>query len=315
MEANMPDIAEAVIKKKETKISSWPVKSNYASEAGHPCERYLFYQRTAWDKKEPHDVALQFIFDGGNDIEEQAIREIKEAGYHVVEQQRPFVWKEFQLSGRIDARVQVNGRLVPMEIKGYAHHDWSRLDSINAFLGSKRLWHRNVPAQILLYQMMSEEQWGLIYVKSKSTYMPRTIWVNLYEHLEYIDSILQKLTRVNRAVEQDSCPARIEYDETVCLDCSYFTLCQPGVALGKDAALLVDSELEEALERREELKPLASEYKEVDQYVKKRLKGCEKAILGKFLITGKEITGDRKPSPGGSYTYWRTTIARIPDSH
>lgn len=310
--AAMPDIAAQVIKTKEAKIGNWPHHKNYTFEAGHDCARYLYYERTAWDKKDPHDVALQFIFDGGHYIEEQVLRELKEAGFKVVEMQRPFQWNEFELTGRIDARVQVDGRLVPLEIKGYAHRDWVKLDTIEAFIRSSRLWHRMVPSQLLLYQMMVEEEWGVLYVKSKSTYMPRTIWVNLYEHMEYLDRVLKKLTRVNDAVKHDKVPERVSQELGICPDCDFFTHCKPDVEWAKGAEILTDADLLVALERREELKPLSKEYQEVDKYVKAKLKGTEKAILGDFLVTGKEVSGTRKPSPGGPYSYWRTTIARIP---
>jgi len=307
-----PDIAQAVIKAKEKKISIWPVRYNYASEAGHECERYLYYQRTAWEQKTPHDATLQFIFDGGRYIEEQAFRELKDAGFYIVEQERPFQWKEVEVSGRIDARIQINGRLLPLEIKGLNHHEWESLDSIADMLKSKAPWVRRYPAQLLLYQAMAEEEWGLFYLKSKATYVPKVIWCNLYDHMDYLEKVLQKLERVNDAVRRESPPARIEYNEKICLDCAYFTLCSPDIELGKGAELLHDPELEGLLERREELKPLAKEYEEVDKHVKAKLKGLERGIIGEFVITGKEISGTRKPSPGGPFSYWKTTIARIP---
>lgn len=305
----MPDIAAQVIKHKEKSIEIWPVKNNYASEAGHECERYLFYQRTSWDKKDPHSVTLQFIFDGGKDIERQALRELEDAGFHIVEQARYFQWKDLQLSGKIDARIELNGRLVPLEIKGLNHREWSSLNSLDDMLKSKAPWVRRYPGQILTYQLMASEPLGLFYLKSKSTYQPKVIWVKLDDHLDYAEEILQKLARVNRAVSENQVPDRMEFDEKICTDCAYFNLCQPDVSLGEGAELLVDSELEEALERREELKPLSKEFEEVDKYVKSRLKGCEKAILGRFLIRGKEV--DRKGYTVASGTYWRTDITAI----
>jgi CRISPR/Cas system-associated exonuclease Cas4 (RecB family) len=308
----MPDIAEKVIKAKEKKISNWPHHKNYTYEAGHDCARYLFYERVAWDKKDPHDVTMQFIFDGGNLIETQAIRELQEAGFKVVEMQRPFHWEEFELTGRIDARIQVDGRLVPLEIKGYAHRDWLKMNSIQDFINSDKLWHRLVPPQILLYQTMVEEKWGLLYLKSKSTYMPKVIWVNLYDYMGYLETILRRLEQVNDAVAGGDPPPRVDPELGICAECSFFAHCRPDVEWAKGAILMTDNELIDALERREQLKPYEKEYKEVDKYVKEKLKGTERAIIGDFLITGKLIQGEKKPSPGGKYEYWRTTISRIP---
>jgi len=302
------DVAAQVLDNKAKKIKVWPVHQNRASEAGHPCERYLYYQRTAWEQRVPHAARLQFIFDGGNYIEHMALDELREAGFRVVEMQRPFRWKEFQLTGHIDARLQIDGALVPLEIKGYNHRDWVKLNDISDFLNSKQPWHKTAVSQLLLYMMMAEEEWGLFYLKSKATFEPKSIWVNLYEHLEYTEAILQKLTRVNEAVARGEPPAPIEYDDKICSDCGYFHLCKPDVRVAAGAELINDEELLHALERREALKPLAQEYKEVDDYVKKAVKGIEKAVIGNYLITGKLVSGERKPSPGGHFEYWRTDI-------
>jgi hypothetical protein len=306
----MPDIAQTVIEHKKGKIEVWPVRSNYASEAGHPCERYLYYQRTAWEKKEPHDVTLQFIFDGGNTIEELAMKELKEAGFKIVEGQRYFQWKDLQVSGRVDFRIPVNRHLIPVEVKGLNHREWSNLNSVQDMLDSKAPWVQRYPAQLLLYQMMSEEEWGLFYIKSKSTYVPKCIWVHLYDWLGYLDTVVDKIERVNKAVETGEVPDRMEFDEKISPDCPYFTLCQPDLHLGEGAELLVDSELEEALERREELKEGHKEYEEVDKYVKAKVKGLTKGIIGNFLITGREV--ERKGYTVGPGSYWTTKIARIP---
>ena len=305
---NLPDIAEAVIRRKEKEIKVYPVHSNHASEAGHECERYLYYQRTAWDKKDPHDVTMQFIFDGGNDIERQAIRELQDAGFNVVEQQRAFYWPDLEVTGRIDARIQINGNLVPLEVKGLNHREWTNLNSIDDMLNSNAPWVRRYPAQLLLYQMMSGEEYGIFYIKSKSTYVPKVIWCRLYDYLDYTEQVLKKLERVNKAVKTGQIPDRIPFDEKICFDCPYFTLCQPDAKLAEGAEILVDPELQEALERREQLKEYKKEYEEVDKYVKQRLKGVKRAIIGNFVIEGKEVTGIRKPSPGGPYSYWKTWI-------
>lgn len=311
---NLPNIAEAVIEKKKTKISVWPVKSNYASEAGHPCERYLYYRRTAWEYQTPHDVALQFIFDGGRDIEDQAITELKDAGFRVVEQQARFHWKEYDLGGAVDARIQVNRALPPVEIKGYAHRDWTLLNSVDDFLTSSRIWHVMVPAQLFLYQLMTNTALGLIYIKSKSTYMPKSIWVDLNDHLDYAEGILKKLERVNHSIANGIEPDYLFERPDVCRDCSYFAHCQPNVAMAEGAEIMDDEELLSALNQWWSLRDSKKQYEEVDKYVKQRLKGTEKGAIGPYIITGKQISGDRKPSPSGPYEYWRTSITRFNES-
>src|SRR5438309_8002720 len=50
---------------KASKIEQWPVRSNRASELGHPCERFLTYNRVAWRHARLPDVGLQYVFDEG----------------------------------------------------------------------------------------------------------------------------------------------------------------------------------------------------------------------------------------------------------
>ena len=57
------------IELKKSKVRIWPCHVNRASNLGHPCERYLVYSRTAWDKKAPHEWELQVVFDEGNNQE------------------------------------------------------------------------------------------------------------------------------------------------------------------------------------------------------------------------------------------------------
>lgn len=307
----MPDIAKVVKEDVEKHIKIYPVRANYASECGHECERYLYYQRMHWDQKHPHNSTLEFIFTGGRAIEEMAVRELTGAGYRVVETQRPFEWADFELTGRIDCRIRLNGRLVPIEIKGYAHPDYVKLETMKDLIDSKKPWIRRAPAQLLVYMWMMEEPIGGIYLKSKSTYVPKVIWCDINDHVAYVDKILKKLQRVNDAIHAGEIPARTEYDEKICLDCGYFHLCKPDVALGEGANILNDPDLAEILARRERLKELKKEYEEVDEYVKQRFKGVGKAICGNYIITGKQISFDTKPKPAGHTEYWRTDIRRM----
>lgn len=306
----MPDIAARVKENVAKHIRIYPVRANYASECGHECERYLYYQRTAWDQKTPHDVTLQFIFEGGRMIEDMALKELTGAGYRVVEQQRPFEWKDLELTGRVDCRLHFDSRLVPFEIKGYAHPDYMKLNTIDDFINSKKPWIRRTPAQLLVYMLMANEPIGAIYLKSKSTYEPKVIWADLNDYLDYAEGICKKLERVNEAVHAGKVPDGIEYDEKICLDCPYFHLCKPDVSLAEGAEVLADPDLLDALERREDLKPLTKQYEEVDDYVKGKLKGIERAVIGGFIIKGRDVNVNAESEPRKAFSFWRTDIKR-----
>ena len=79
------EINAKIFKAKADKIKVYPVRNLRASNLGFPCERYLFLLIRHWDEQKPHDVGLQNIFDLGNTLEEHTIRNIKEAGFEVMD--------------------------------------------------------------------------------------------------------------------------------------------------------------------------------------------------------------------------------------
>ncbi len=113
----MINIVEKLDKETAKRIKQFPHPNNRASEAGHSCVRFLVLSRLHPEKKVLHDVGLQRIFDEGRLHEGAMLREVEDAGFAVVEQQRPFEWQKLQLAGHIDAKISMNGRLVPLEIK------------------------------------------------------------------------------------------------------------------------------------------------------------------------------------------------------
>ena len=102
-------IVEAIRESKEKKISSYPVHSNRASDLGNPCVRYHVYNRTRWAEKSLHNASLQSIFDLGNDFEAIVLKELAEAGVSIIEQQRSFEWKEYQITGHVDGASRNSG--------------------------------------------------------------------------------------------------------------------------------------------------------------------------------------------------------------
>jgi CRISPR/Cas system-associated exonuclease Cas4 (RecB family) len=304
--AMLEDIAQKVIEHKAKGIKNYPHNSNRASEAGHPCERYLVLARTHWNEKPLHDVGLEFIFQGGNMIEKMAFRELEDAGYEIVEQQKPFEWKELELTGRLDAKLRLNGSLIPLEIKGLQPWDAERLNTIEDFFTSKKTWIRKYPAQLMLYMLMdggSEE--GIFYIKNKQNYRPKAIPIIL--DYEYAEGVCKKLERVNQHVKEGTLPDQVD-DPEVCQFCSFLLQCLPDIK--RDSLEMIeDPELEEKLIRREELALARTEYERLDKEISKIVKGKEKLMVGDFLITGKETP--RKGYMVEDSSYWAKKIVRL----
>lgn len=281
----MIDIVEKLDKETAKRIKQFPHPNNRASEAGHPCIRFLVLSRLHPEKKVLHDVGLQRIFDEGRLHEGAILREVEDAGFVVVEQQRPFEWQKFRLAGHIDAKISMNGRLIPLEIKSSSPNSFRHIKTLEPMeMTSSRLsWVRKYPAQILLYMLMDNKEEGIILFKDKST--GEKCQKNFKLDYEYVESILKKLEMVNECVEKKELP-EVEMCED-CRDCGFQkTICFPDCDYGPGFAFLSDKEAEEKLERREALKAGRAEYNQLDKLLKGHFRG-ENVVVGTFKIETK----------------------------
>jgi len=253
-------------------------------------------------------VGLQLIFDEGIHQERILLRDLEEAGIHIIEQQRDYEWPQFQLTGHIDGKVVLSDtEAIPIECKSLAPHIWEQIHTLEDLLQSDKPWLRKYPTQMYLYVVLSNVDHGLLILKNKSTGQLKELDVTL--DFDYTEGILQKLERVNAHVAAGTIPEPIPYEENICERCPFFqTTCL--VEVTRTAlSLSEDTDLAKNLARREELKPLATEYDKLDREVKEKLKGQEKVLCGEYLILGKSIT--RKGYKVKDTTYWQSTIKHL----
>lgn len=289
----MFDIVKVVKEYKASKQRVYPCHVNRASSLGHPCERYLVYMRTMWDKMELPEITREFIFAGGRMIEDMALAEMKEAGIEVTNQGRDFFDEKYKISGHVDcfvAKVE-NGKKpnrFPCEIKGINSFDFPKINSVEDMLKSKKSWTRAYPAQLQLYMFMSNKEEGLFYIKNKLTYEPKQIWVRL--DYGYCEELLQKCERINKHIKEKTMPDQI-VDYQTCKTCQAKHFCRPDIVFGDGFGFLEDSEVEGLLERRAKLEKNATEYKNIDKQIKEGLKNHmkDRAVLmcGKWTIEKK----------------------------
>jgi len=319
----IPNLVEALDRAAEKRIKAWPHPNNRASEAGHPCVRFLVLSRLEPDKKVLHDVNLQRIFDLGNVFEKAVFQELQEAGVNVVEQQRPFEWKKFQLTGHIDGKIQVGitigDKLIPIEIKSCSPNSFTEVEGKKPIdlINSRKSWLRKYPAQILLYMLMDGSEAGIIIFKNKLNGKYYQMNFQLDDTaLEYTESILKKLEVVNDYVARREIPPLEPCDE--CARCGFEkTICFPGKDYGAGYDFSTDPEIEKKLLRWEELQPLAKEYEELEKEIKEKFKG-KTAVVGDFIIESKElvrktyeIPDEVKKAFEKQMTYWVTKIKRL----
>jgi len=308
MQVQTIDVVSQILEAKRRKVRLWPVRSNRASELGHPCLRYLVYLRTAWDKRTLHSPELQMIFDEGNRQEEAVLEDLREAGFQVVEQQRPFEWKEYQITGHIDGKILWEGEAVPFEIKSMSPYIFSEIQSFEDMKNSKHWWVRKYPAQMMLYLLMDEKEYGIFLLKNKSSGQIKQIDVVL--DYEFGEALIKKAEQVNKYVEEKTLPDTA-FDIELCPECPFKHLCDVAMNWEKGVEFVEDAELEELLKQWEFLKPFAKEYDQVDKKIKKMVEGKEKLCVGPFLITGKWVEKNMKPQPARTIRFWQKKITRI----
>ena len=300
-------IVEKVLEAKAQKIKQWPVNANRASELGHECLRYLVLNRTRWQEKSLHDARLQMIFDMGRMVEDLVQQDLREAGFTIVEQQRPFSWQKYQITGRIDLKLVIDPRLmatdtippevkaklqqyespvIPTEIKSAAPHPFESINSIGDMLRHKYHYMRKYPAQLCLYMLMDDKDIGLFLFKNKSTGELKEIWWVL--DYDFAESLVQKAEAINKHVADSTLPDPMPYNEDICRGCGFEHICLPE-RIGKEVNISDNTELLELVTRYMTLKPGAKEYDEVNDRINKLVEGNGKILIGDYFIEGQWI--------------------------
>ncbi len=291
-------LVEKIVEQKQAKIRLRPCHTNRASSLGHVCERKLVFDRTRWEEATLYDVGLQFIFDEGNLQEQQVLKDLAEAGWQVVEQQRDYEWKEYQITAHLDGKVLLE-KPVTLEIKSMNPYTFTQINSAQDIIQSKKHYIRAYAAQGQIYMLLSNSDKMVFIFKNKSTGQLKEIWMDL--DYQFAEELIQKASRINAHVAAGTIPEPIPWNEDVCGRCAFAHICLPE-ARREALDLTDDPELEVKLLRRAVLAPLRKEYEEIDDEVKSAVKEKPKVVVGDFLITGKFI------EPKGKPRYWKSDI-------
>ena len=315
----LPDIVGDIHKAIAKDISSYPVRSNWCSKLGHPCERHAVHNRVDWDKKEKHSTTTEMIFQGGKVLERHVARVyLQKAGYDIVEEDRPIdtersgTLRKLQISGKLDFVIRKEGtkKEYPVEVKSMNQWDWEKINCVEDMTLSQKLWQRAYPAQLMLYLFGKEAETGLFLLINKATYEPKVIWTQL--DYAYVENLLQKAKRVNEHVAAGTYPERIEFEEKICGRCEFAHVCLENWAR-TEAKIVTETEVEERLDRIEELsvksKPLIDELEELKEWRKTFFDQVPKAIAGAWMIVGKLVS--RKAFSVEAKEYWTVSAKKI----
>lgn len=297
-----------LFKAKQEKITIYPVRNIRASNLGYPCERYLFLLIKHWEEQKPHDVGLQNIFDLGNTLEEHTIKNIKEAGFEVItptQRSWQIDVKGGIITGREDIRIKdENGELLPVEIKGISPFEYDKLNSVDDFLKSKRSYIKGYPAQLFVYMLHFGKEKGFFALTNKLT--GETKFIEVPFDYELGEQYLSKAERVYKALASDEIPEACE-DLATCENCPMAHICGLQRRVPTDVDL--DDELDDLINRKQELAAAKKEYEEVDAEIKKKIGEREKVLTGHYLIERKSFV--KKAFTVPESTQWRVTIKRL----
>ena len=271
-----------------------PARRQYVyASAWRACDRRLVLEMTDGDKMPAWNAETLANFRRGNDRERDLLSDLKRIGrlteppFELIGEQERFELKgragQVVIVGKVDARIRYrNGPSLPVEVKAWNPNTVARISCFeDLFAGT---WTRGGAYQMLSYLYGAGEQTGLMILDRAG--LPLLLDVELYRHLDKVEGFL---TRAEAAIAHatDGTLPPFTNDAEECKRCPFYgSVCNP--PLGANVAqILADPELETILDRREELSEAAKEYEALDADVKKRLRGIESAVAGKYLIEGK----------------------------
>ena len=301
-------ISEKIQEYKEAKRKITPVHTNRASEIGHPCLRYHYFLRTAWDKQALVPVKLQYYFDEGNLHEQAVLRLLQDVGFRVVESQRPFYIEKLKLSGHIDGKIEVNGKIFPLEIKSVSPTIFNHIDKYSDVFYSEFLHVRLWPFQIISYLGMAMADEAVLLLKNRLTGEIKDIPF-IFEGCTW-EIINKRCRKINWYVSHKKEPKKDkDLDHKWCENCKFAHICLPENIQATSVIQWDDEELIDMLSRYEELKEINKEYNYLKKVLKEKLEGIENMIVGPYLIEGQWV--DRKGYTVEPTRYWSFKVRRI----
>lgn len=267
-----------------------PVKSNRASTIGHPCMRFLVFERTRWPEKIPPSPSLRRRFGLGNLMERYVIDQMRAAGIVVVEQQREYSIDEYQITGHIDGKAIIGDEIIPFDVKSTTTSTLAQIESVDDLLKADS-YLVMYPTQLNLYIHMDRQQGGcpergLFVFIDRVTGQYREIEMR-YDPDMAIQTLAKSRT-INTHVTQGTLPDPITYNPNWCDPCGYRHLCAQEIVQNARIPLIDDDELFELIDRWGQLRPEAMEFERLNTILTRRLAG-RTGIIGSWLIDGAWI--------------------------
>jgi CRISPR/Cas system-associated exonuclease Cas4 (RecB family) len=275
-------------------------ETNRMSNAGHPCDRYLYLRRTDGEKAARPNEHLRAIFKRGR-IAQKAIarQQIVDAEYELYGQEQAYTVKagnETIWRGHIDGAIRDprKGQAAPVhvwEAKMINTHTWNAINSLDDMLSSRKPWIRGYPAQTMLYMYAKGvAETGVLHLIDSETWLPKFIDVPL--DYAYVQELLDRGSRLNAALAAGVAPEPIDWCET-CERCPLLMVCLPdAMSKAPDLRLIESPEFSIVMESwwaaRKAKSDAEATFKDLDKLVKHECLGKGEFVAGDFWISTKQ---------------------------
>jgi hypothetical protein len=258
-------------------------RSTTASSLGYRCDRRLVYARTQPHYARPIGEELSSIFEEGDLHQADVRRELIELGHEALEAERSFRDEGLEIGARIDGKLALTNEhrsvRVPLEIKSTTGPPPMTAMGLKHHHGI----HAREYAQMQTYLYLDGSEAGMFLFKDKIT----GLWWLVVVPIDYVfaeDELLRKAERVRDHIKAGTLPDRIA-DRSECQACPFNdSICLPAEAPADQLLLVDDTNLLTDIERREELAPLAREFKKLDEEIKTRFN----TTAGSAFVVGDE---------------------------
>lgn len=265
------------------------IPRNFYASGISDCSRQLVHGMLDWDKKPLADDGLLSLFESGKKEEQYINRMLIDLGFEIQSQQNPITIKhqktqEIICTGRIDGKIKYKGFNFPYEIKSMNDHTFNSISCLEDF--EKKPHLRKYLKQMQLYLYGNNIEAGLFII---SNFRQIKIIV-VYLDYGFCEQILQHMERAWEYVKKGEYPDPINYNPSICDYCPFEILCTK-MTNNKPAEFIDNKELEQLIDRRQELQPLAKEFDDIDKQIKTPFKNKEvlHAVIGtKYEIIGRK---------------------------
>jgi len=289
------EIRTLMLQKQETFLEREIKKSiahtTRASQIGHPCNRFIYYERTSPQFAPDHDTTLQAIFDLGRALQNYVERRLEDMGFEITQKERDYDDRTYDVSGHVDFRIRLNGESkdFPVEAKGLNQYAVDAIEDVNDIRYHRSLHVQRYYAQIQTYLKFGGDDFGFFVLLNKTT--GKLKFIEVVRDNDYINELLTRAISIRESVR-----AKTEPDRNIglwCDKCPYQkTVCLPDRDFGPGVEIMDDAEIISLIDKRIALAPVLSEAKRamenIDEELKIRLPKAPEVLVGDFIVKGTE---------------------------